>query len=126
MQLKRYIYIGLGSLFVAVGVVGIFLPILPTTPFLLLAAWLFARSSERLHFWLLHHKYFGSYVSDFTVHKAISLKAKIVSMLFMWSAILYSALVVLQGNLLLQLLLLGIAIFVSYYILSFKTKLKKR
>lgn len=58
------------------GIVGIVLPVLPTTPFVLLAAWCFARSSDRFHVWLLGHRYFGNLVSDWEKHRGITRKNK--------------------------------------------------
>ena len=72
----RFIYLCLGLLSVLLAGVGIALPLLPTVPFLLLAAFFFARSSERLHNWLLSHATFGPMISDWNEHGAIRLGAK--------------------------------------------------
>lgn len=77
--MRKIILICLGWFFVATGVVGIFLPLLPTTPFLLLAAACFSRSSEKLHSWLLNHKRFGRFVRDWETHRVIPKRAKILS-----------------------------------------------
>lgn len=63
MSMKRFTLAGLGALMVVLGTAGIILPLLPTTPFLLLAAYLFARSSPRWYDWLLSHKYLGPYIT---------------------------------------------------------------
>lgn len=71
----------------AVGVVGIFVPILPTTPFLLLAAFLFARSSERWHRWLLTNRLCGDYVRRYVERRAMSRRHKIVTLVLLWGGI---------------------------------------
>lgn len=113
-------YILLGTLSLALGILGIFLPLLPTTPFLLLTAALYFKGSPRLYQWLLTHKYFGPYIRNFRENKAIPLRAKVVSLLLMWGTMLYCIFF------LIPLLWVNIALFliaagVTYHILSFKT-----
>ena len=75
----RAIYLALGLFFVALGFVGAFLPVLPTTPFLILAAACFARSSRRLETWLLEHPRFGPLLRDWRLRGAIPKKAKLAA-----------------------------------------------
>ncbi|MGH8855558.1 MAG: YbaN family protein [Telluria sp.] len=77
-----------GALAVLLGILGIFLPLLPTTPFLLLASWCFARGSERLHGWLLSHRVFGEYLRNFEAGRGITLNAKIFATVLLWSSLL--------------------------------------
>lgn len=79
-----------GALALLLGVVGLFLPLLPTTPFLLLASACFARGSTRLHRWLVHHRVFGVYLRNVEAGNGIPLKAKIVALAMMWSSLAYS------------------------------------
>jgi len=117
---KIYVFFGILSLFI--GFIGIFLPLLPTTPFLLLSAILFSKGSKKLHDWLINHKLFGKYIYEFTVEKAIPLNAKIISISMMWFSILFSVFVVATGKLWLQIILITIAIAISIHISLFKTK----
>lgn len=73
-----------GSIFLGLGFVGIIVPGLPTTPFLLLAAGCYVRSSDRLYSWLLDHKLFGKYIHNFRETRSISLRSKIISLIVMW------------------------------------------
>ena len=77
-----------GCLAVLLGVIGIFLPLLPTTPFLLLAAACFARGSTRMHGWLLQHPLFGKFLSDYEQGRGIPARAKVVALLMMWTSLL--------------------------------------
>lgn len=116
----KYIYILFGSIFVFLGVVGIFLPLLPTTPFLLLAATLYVRSSERLYSWLLHQRLLGPYLRNFMERKAIPLHAKIIAISMMWGTMLY-CIFFLIPLVWVKILMAAIACGVTIYILSFKT-----
>lgn len=75
----RVIYFIAGWTCLVLGAIGVFLPVLPTTPFVLLAAWCFSKSSRRLHSWLLNHKTFGPYISAWEQHRVIPLRAKIMA-----------------------------------------------
>ena len=80
----RWMLIGSGMICVGLGVIGILLPGLPTTPFLLLAAYCFARSSEHFHNWLLNHRWLGSYVRNFEEGRGMTRPAKATTLLVMW------------------------------------------
>lgn len=116
----RVFYIVIGCICVSLGVVGIPVPVLPTTPFLLLAAFCFLKSSPKLHKWLLNNKVLGSYINDYMVHKRIPLKSKIITLAMLWIGISISAFGF-DTELWLKLLLYAIAIGVSIHILSFKS-----
>jgi len=119
-RLLRWLLAGAGLLSVALGVAGLLLPLLPTTPFLLLAAACFLRSSERLHHWLLHHKGFGPDIRNYRKHRALPASAKFWTLLLLWSTIGYTIFSVLESRPL-QVLLLLIATGVTLHILKLKT-----
>ena len=77
--LARWVWVAGGWAALALGTVGIFLPLIPTTPFVLVAAWCFSKGSRRMHEWLLQHRYFGSTVRDWERHGVIPLRAKLLS-----------------------------------------------
>ncbi|MDA1074118.1 MAG: YbaN family protein [Proteobacteria bacterium] len=86
----RLIWIFLGSLCVGLGAAGIILPLVPTTPFLLLAAFCFARGSPKLHGWLIHHPQFGPPIQHWREHKAVSTGVKVSAGIFMLAVLLIS------------------------------------
>lgn len=78
-RLPKFVLIGIGWIAVGLGFIGAFLPLLPTTPFLLVAAWAFAHSSPRFRRWLLEHRLFGPMIEDWRQNGAIPLRAKILA-----------------------------------------------
>ena len=99
----------IGLVALGLGILGIFLPVLPTTPFLLLAAALFLKSNEGLYEWLMNHPKLGPYIRNFMEHKAM-----------VWITLTYCAVCV-AGHWALRALFIVIAIAVSAHILSYKT-----
>ncbi len=81
-----------GALALVLAILGLFLPLLPTTPFLLLASACFARGSDRLHGWLVNHRVFGVYLRNFEAGNGIPLRAKIVASVMMWSSLVVAML----------------------------------
>jgi uncharacterized protein len=119
-NLLKALLIVIGTLSVALGVIGIVIPLLPTTPLLLLGAACYVRSSEKLYSLLLKNKWLGGYIEDFRVKKGITLKNKIVSVVILWSSMgisLYMSITTLW----MSVLLVIIAAAVTIFILSFKT-----
>jgi len=104
----RYLYITLGFISLGVGCLGIVVRGLPTTPFVLLAASLFAKSSERWYNWLASNRIFGKFIQDFAREKGMTMKMKIISISLMWTMITISALTFKSLHMKLFLVLMGI------------------
>ena len=79
----RAAYLSAGFVFLGIGVLGVVLPVLPTTPFVLLAAACFARSSDRFHQWLLDHRYFGPLVREWRLYRSIPYRTKVFAIVMM-------------------------------------------
>ena len=116
----KVMFIITGSTCLVLGIIGIFVPLLPTTPLLLLSAAAYLRGSERLYNWLINHKYLGTYICNFRKYKAIPLQAKILSVSLLWCTISYS-IMFMSLSVWVKILLGCIAIGVTWHILSFKT-----
>jgi uncharacterized membrane protein YbaN (DUF454 family) len=116
----RWALIIAGNFFVALGILGIFFPLLPTTPFLLLAAACYFRSSEKFYNRLMNNKWLGNYIKNYREKKSIPLKVKVLSLSFLWLTIGYSVFFVVN-IFLLRVILILIAIGVTIHVLSFRT-----
>jgi uncharacterized protein len=119
-KIKNALLVIFGTLSLVIGIIGIILPILPTTPFLLLAAGCYARGSKRFYFWLINNKVFGCYIKNYMDGGGIPLQIKIISISVLWITILASILFFIS-IFFVKILLFIIAIAVSIHILSLKT-----
>lgn len=118
----KVLLISTGTISLLIGILGIFLPLLPTTPFLLLTAICYSNSSEKLHKRLLDSQ-LGHYITNYKNNKAIPKKVKIYVIIFLWLSI-GSTILFLKGMIVLKIFLLIVAILVSFHIARLKT-LKK-
>lgn len=116
----RWLLISVGVSCVALGVVGVFVPLLPTTPFLLVAAACFIRSSDRLHQRLITHRTLGPYLRNYQEHRAITRRARIVALVTLWGTIGYAVLRPVD-SLALRVLLLVIATAVTVHLVRLTT-----
>lgn len=117
---QRGLLIVAGTVLAGLGILGIFLPLLPTTPFLLFAAACYAKSSQRFYDWLLNLKYLGEYIRNYREGRGIPLRTKVLTLFFLWATIGYSALVVVD-TLFMRIILFLVAVGVTIHIVSFST-----
>jgi uncharacterized membrane protein YbaN (DUF454 family) len=119
-KLIRVFFFGAGSVSLALGAIGIVLPLLPTTPLLLLALACYCRSSERMTHWMLNNKYFGKYIRNYREGKGIPLKTKLFAIAILWAAIGYSAIFVIPIWIA-QIILFAIAAAVTIHLIRLPT-----
>jgi uncharacterized membrane protein YbaN (DUF454 family) len=115
----RLLFTILGTLFLLVGILGVVLPLLPATPFLLLASACYVRGSQTLHRWLMSQKYVGTYITTIKEHRGMPLQAKILTIALLWASLLFSLYRV--DALLLDVTLLMVGIGVTALIVRLKT-----
>ena len=120
-EFHRFLYLISGVLLVAIGVIGIFLPVLPTTIFLILASACFVKVSPRANEWLSNHKILGAYIKNYKDKSGLTIRAKVLNIAFLWLMILSSA-IFFTEELFIRLLLMAIAIGVTIHLLTVKTK----
>jgi uncharacterized membrane protein YbaN (DUF454 family) len=120
-QFAKYLYLISGFILVAIGVIGIFLPLLPTTIFLILASICFLKSSPKANDWLRNHKILGGYIDNYQNKTGLTRNTKIANIITLWTSISLSAFL-LTNELYIRIILLTIAIGVSIHLLMIKTK----
>lgn len=116
----RYFLLGIGTLSLGLGIIGMVLPLLPTTPFILLSATCYFRASNRAYEYLLHHKAFGKYIDDYRNKGGITLKVKVYALTLLWLSI-SSCIIFSQIPSLAKVTIFFIASVVTYHIASKKT-----
>jgi uncharacterized membrane protein YbaN (DUF454 family) len=121
----RIFLIIVGCVSLVLGIIGIFLPMLPTTPFLLLSAAVWVKASPSLYEWLLNHRLLGEYIRNYRENRAIPLRVKIVSVSLVLITIGYCIFAVVDKWWWAQVLMALLAIAISWHILSFATLRKK-
>jgi uncharacterized protein len=119
-RLRRGILVSLGTISLALGIIGIFIPILPTTPFLLLAAGCYAKGSKRFYQWLMKNRWLGSYIRNYQEGRGIPLKVKIATILLLWSTMAVSIIMIVSNNYI-KLILFVIGLCVTIHIITIKT-----
>ncbi|MDP3453128.1 MAG: YbaN family protein [Bacteroidales bacterium] len=121
--MKRQLYIILASIFVGLGTIGIFLPLVPTTPFLLLATYFYMNSSQKRLRWLLRNRLLGPYIRSYLSKEGIPLQLKIRTLILLWATILYATFFA-TDKLYVQIMLIIIVISVSTHLILKKTRKK--
>ena len=118
--MKRKLLFIAGTLSTGLGILGIFVPILPTTPFLLIAAACYIRSSQKFYNWLLNDRFLGAYIKNYLQGKGMPLKVKILTVTLLWITIGLSVWFVAQ-NAIIRVILILVAIGVTTHIARIKT-----
>ena len=117
---RKWLLITGGFVSLGLGILGIFIPLLPTTPFFLLATACFIRSSDRLYRWLITHKLFGAYLRNYREQRAMTRRAKVLTLLLLWAGIGF-AILQMAGQTVVQIVLPLIAVSVTLHLLALRT-----
>ena len=120
-QTKKIIYIVVGTVSLILGAIGIFLPLLPTTPFWLLTCWCYIHGSEKMYNRVMANRYFGGYIRDYVVHKAIPMRTKVGALSIMWLSTILTSVFLIE-ELWIKAVLVFISTAVSWHIIAFPTK----
>jgi len=123
--IRKWILLTAGFFSLGMGILGVFLPLLPTTPFLLLSAACFFKSSPRMYRFLLYNPWFGKYIRNYREGRGIPLRVKAVSLTLLWGTILYATIFVVHLGAI-RLLLLGVAVGVTIHIVRIGSRHRDR
>ena len=121
MELTRLIFLSLGFTFLGIGAVGIVVPLLPTTPFVLVSAFCFGKSSERFERFISKNRYFGSYIENYKTKKGIPFDVKLKSIGFLWAMLIISVLIF-SKSIYILLILAVVGMAVTAHIALLKTR----
>lgn len=119
-DMGRPVLIVIGTIFVGLGLAGVFLPLVPGMPFFLVAAWCYARSSPRFYSWLLNNRICGAYIRDYQQYRGMRMHTKVKAISILWIGITCAGMVASDGFWL-RLIMVVVAISVTCIILSVKT-----
>ncbi len=122
--IKKVVLIGSGTLALILAAAGLFIPLLPTTPFLLLCAFCYLRSSKRLYHWLTRHRIFGKYIDHYMMHRALPRGVKAGMLICLWLSLTISILLI--YSLPVRILLLVVGLGVSIHLLSIRTSKREQ
>jgi len=120
-RLKRLLWSTAGTIALALGFIGIAVPVMPTTPFLLLAAACYLRGSRRMYDWLMGNRWFGTYLLDYMEGRGIPMITKVLTLVVLWSTIGFS-MIFITTNPILRVILLVIAVGVTFHLAMVKTR----
>jgi uncharacterized membrane protein YbaN (DUF454 family) len=119
-KIMRGVYIIVGTIALVIGAIGLFLPVIPTTPLIILAAACYYRGSERLHAWILSNKWFGETIKNYQAGRGLTRDTKVKAISMMWAMILISTWFFVS-NLFVRVVMIGVAIGVTVYLVRLPT-----
>lgn len=120
-QTKKILYITVGTISLILGAIGIFIPLLPTTPFWLLTCWCYIHGSKKMYDYVMSNRYFGGYIRDYVEHKAIPIRTKVSALSLMWLSTILTSLFLIENDWM-KLGLVLISCGVTWHIVAFPTK----
>jgi uncharacterized membrane protein YbaN (DUF454 family) len=118
---QKFFYILLGTISLGLGIIGLILPVLPTTPFILFSSWCYYRGSERFHDWLINHPYLGKIVEEYSDKEGITRDSKAKAIGLTWIAVSLTAIFILE-SIFMRALIILLAIIGTIIILRLKTR----